>query len=183
MQSLVLFDGGGVLLLLLGRGAVIMDGDLFAEGDVDVLERALLGLGEEEEDVDPVDGGDADQDEEELPLDDFEGDGACDQDDDAGRVQADHADGHALRPDVRREDLGQVQVLRGVDEGRPEEDEEEDEEDGGPLARDVGGAEVLRLHGAFAGQRDEDAAQAGEEEDPSPDPVDEEGGENVAGEG
>ncbi len=179
---LFLLDGGGVLLLLLGRGAIVMHGDLFAKGDIDVFERALLGLGEEEEDVDPMDGGDADEDEEELPRDDVEGDGAGDQDDDAGRVQTDHADGHALGADVRREDLGQVQVLRGVHEGRPEEDEEEDEEDGGALARLVGGAEVLRLHGAFTGQRDEDAAEAGEEEDASADPVDEEGGENVAGE-
>lgn len=41
---------------------------------------------------------------------------------------------------MRWEDLGQVQVLRSVQERGPEEDEEEDEEDGGALAGDVGAA-------------------------------------------
>jgi hypothetical protein len=70
-----------------------------------------------------------------------------------------------LAADVCGEDLGDVEELRGVDEGAPEGgDEEKDEEDCGVLASAIRCADKRSLQGDFADQTDEDAGEADEEE-------------------
>jgi len=153
-----------VLLLLLRRGMIIMHGDLLPKRDIDILQAPLLCLREEEIHIKPVDRRRDDEDQEELPADLVQRDRARHKQDYGGEVEADHADGHAGRPEVRGEDLAEVEVLRRVDAGAPEADEEEDEEDGGFLTRRVGAAEVFGLQGDFEDEADEDAGEAGEEE-------------------
>lgn len=90
-------------------------------------------------------GGD-DEHKEELPVNIVQGDRPRHQDDDIGQVESTHAHGHTLGTNVRWKDLGYVEELGGVDEGRPERgDEEEDEEDGGILARSIVGAQKRGL--------------------------------------
>ena len=130
-----------------------------------------------------MNGRDDDKDKEELPRDNLQRDRPGNKDNDTSHIQTHHTDGHTLAADVRREDLRQIQVLRGVNEGRPEEDEEEDEEDGGALPGHVVGAEVSGQHRAFADERNYNAADPGEHEGATTDPVDEEGCEDIAREG
>lgn len=84
---------------------------------------------------------------------------------------------------MRREDLRDVEVLRRVDEGAPEEDEEEDQEYRGGEARFVSGIEVECLCDAFEDERHGEAAEPDEQEETASDAVDKEGCEYVAGEG
>lgn len=136
--------------LLLGRGVVPVAGDVevVAEDIADFLEGAAFGLGEEEVDDEPVDGARDDEDEVELPADLVEGDGGADQRDFAGEVECRETQGDAVGPQVVREDLGDVDVLRGVDEEAPPADVEPDEEHGGVEAGFVGRVEERRGQGA-----------------------------------
>ena len=85
---------------------------------------------------------------------------------------------------MRREDLRDIEELRGVHEGRPEgRNEQEDEEDSSVLSGVVVGAEVGCLQGCFADECHEDAGQADKEEFAAAEFLNEEGAEDVAGEG
>ena len=160
-----------------------MHRDLVPKPRVDVLQTQQPRLGEEEINHRHVNRGRTYQDQEEFPPDVVQRDGTGDEDDDLGCELVEHADRRALAAYLGGEDFGHVQVLRGIEAGAPEQDEEIDEEDGGALAGFVGAAGVDGLQRAFTDQRNEDTAGADEHEGPTTDFVDEEGGEDVAGEG
>ena len=162
--ELLSLDRLGVLLLLLLRCVEVVHHDRLAELRVDVLERPLARLREEEVDDGYVDCRRTNEHEEELVADVVQGDGASHEYNDLCGELVEHADRGALAPDFSREDLAHVEVLGRVEAGAPEEDEKVDEENGGALARFVGAARVDGLQGTFADEGDENAARSDEHE-------------------
>jgi hypothetical protein len=172
-----------VNLLILLTSTIVFDRHLFAKGKIDVFQRPLFGFREEEVDVQEMQSSRDDEDQEELPTDLVQCDGASDQKDDGSEVKPHHTNSHALTSDMCWEDFSQVQELTSVEECGPEKDEEEDEEDGGSLACDIVSAEERCLHRSLTTQGNHDSSETCEHERSATDLVNEEGGEDVAGEG
>lgn len=172
-----------VLLLLRVGGAEVVHRDSLAERSVDVFERFLFCLGEEEIDDRNVNSRRADEHEEELPRDVVQGNRSGDEDDNLRRELIEHAHGGTLTSDLGREDFAHVEILRGVEARAPEEDEEVDEEDGCLLAGLVRAAGIDGLQCTFAYEGDKNSAGANEHDLSATNLVDKKGREAVAGKG
>lgn len=144
--------------LFVGAELVDVQGDLVPEQPRDFLEGEELGLGEELPHQAGPDQGQQDEQDVEAPADLDERDGSGLRVDERGGEQARHREPRALGAQGRREDLGAVDVARGVHGAPVEEDEEEQEEDAEPVADTVRGASERGDHG---GEADERARTAG----------------------
>ena len=147
-----LFDLNSLLvfLLLVICGIEIVYCDCLAELSIDVFQRSVTSLREEEVDDREVERRRTDEHEEELPADVVQGDGTSDNNDDLCGELVEHADSSSLSSDFGREDFAHIEVLSCVEARAPEEDEEVDEEDGRLLPSLICATSVHSLKSTFA---------------------------------
>jgi hypothetical protein len=126
------------LPLLLSDAIPLIRNMRVAKQRSNLFQRAALCLGEHKVDDCDVEGARADEHEVEAPANPVEGDGRGDERDFRGEVEGREAEGGAGGAEVVGEDLGDVDVLRCVDEEAPPEDVEEADENGGFEAGAVG---------------------------------------------
>jgi hypothetical protein len=109
-------------LLLFANPIPVIRDIRVAKQATNLLERAPLGLGEEQVDEPDVHDRRTYEHEVEAPADLVERDGRADEADLAGEVEARQAERDTLRAEMVGEDLGEVNVLGCVDEEAPPED-------------------------------------------------------------
>lgn len=118
------------------RGNLLLDkrgitGVGSVEDVIDFLERALLGLRDEEPDDESLDGAPAGENDVQLPLDRVQSDWVCELVDQHGGGERHVGEGHALGTHLKGEDFDRVQCLEGRNTECEDGIEQEDEADKG----------------------------------------------------